>query len=360
MNQQTRRAFISKALMAGAGATVVAPFGIAGSATAADAVIGPDEDPGFVAGRIVDTGSGGAVAVIDAANRLHRLQLHSATGAWKNGQYNRDALQEGDCLYARGQRDEAGVLAVDSLWANIASIRAEVRGVGRGHLSIASRSHGVRDVAILNRTIVADHDGREGSGGDVSGFSAGDSILMIASADPRSGALTASRVISLMVGPSEDSLGTSPPAGGPITKAFTADRTGVTSWFCCGNVSGCGAGCGSSGAGACTSWPCASNLNAMAWPKLTTGCGPFFGDCSLSSDFPTHACGSCLDVQNPCIGTVVTVRIRDCGPTVHCVSPKCNGYDHVAYDLTPCAFTALGKPLSDGLQGIQVTTTHAC
>jgi hypothetical protein len=98
----------------------------------------------------------------------------------------------------------------------------------------------------------------------------------------------------------------------------------------------------------------------MAWPKLTTGCGPFFGDCSLSSDFPRHACGSCVDIMNPCVGTIVTVRIRDCGPTVHCVSPKCNGYDHVAYDLTPCAFTALGKSLSDGVQGVQVTTTHAC
>jgi hypothetical protein len=220
--------------MAGAGASLVEPFASVGEAAAAGAPSGPDEDPNFVAGRIVDTRSGGAVAVIDAADELHRLQLHSGTAAWKNGQYNSDALEAGDCVYARGERKEDGVLTVDQMWANIASIRAEVRGVDRGRLSIASTTHGSRDVAVLNRTVVADHSGREGSGGDASAFSAGDSVLVIASADPRSGQLTASRVISLMTGPSENSLGTSPPtAGGRISPLFTIDRTGVTSWFCC-------------------------------------------------------------------------------------------------------------------------------
>jgi hypothetical protein len=64
-----------------------------------------------------------------------------------------------------------------------------------------------------------------------------------------------------------------------------------------------------------------------------------------------------LDIRNPCIGTIVTVRIRDCGPTIRCVSDHCN-YNHVKYDLTPCGFTATGKDLSAGLQGIQATDVH--
>lgn len=48
------------------------------------------------------------------------------------------------------------------------------------------------------------------------------------------------------------------------------------------------------------------------------------------------------------------VRVRECGPTVRCVGPQCNGYNVVAYDLTPCAYTAQGKDLASGVQGIQV------
>lgn len=62
-------------------------------------------------------------------------------------------------------------------------------------------------------------------------------------------------------------------------------------------------------------------------------------------------------VWNPCQNNeVYTPKVVDCGPCVHCTSNHCSRYA-VAFDVTPCLFTALGAPLSQGIQAINVNAT---
>ena len=58
---------------------------------------------------------------------------------------------------------------------------------------------------------------------------------------------------------------------------------------------------------------------------------------------------------SPCgNGTVFTPKVVTCGPCVSCVSSSICSRSAVAFDVTPCLFTAMGNPLSDGIQAINV------
>jgi hypothetical protein len=52
--------------------------------------------------------------------------------------------------------------------------------------------------------------------------------------------------------------------------------------------------------------------------------------------------------------------VKDCGPTVHCISPKgCNNYTKVKFDLTPCAFSRIGN-LDSGTATCHATVYFPC
>ena len=64
-------------------------------------------------------------------------------------------------------------------------------------------------------------------------------------------------------------------------------------------------------------------------------------------------CGTDYFVYNPCTGSYVTARVKDCGPTIRCnaTSTGCTGRNKVKFDLTPCAFSKIGN-LNDGVKGV--------
>jgi hypothetical protein len=182
---------------------------------------------------------------------------------------------------------------------------------------------------------------------------AGDDLVVIAFRDTTTGDLIAHRMeASEAFGQGAVSPEPSPVAGtmhtsgrrpqdhGLVAHAathFPIARQGNASWFCCGNVSGCGQ-CGSSGGGYCSG--CRSDAQHMAWPLVSSCTAPCVG-CCLPGDFPRYGCDTRFYCENACSGWTTIVTIKDCGPNPRCRSTGCQSYDSVRFDLTPCAFSAI-------------------
>lgn len=101
MGQQTRRDFLGKALLAGAGVALVGSDNLLGTDLRADsAIVLEDEpDPGFVAGVVVGVGETPAeYVVLDADKNPRTLSLGSLSSVWKQGRWNSTPLGVGDCL----------------------------------------------------------------------------------------------------------------------------------------------------------------------------------------------------------------------------------------------------------------------
>jgi hypothetical protein len=319
MSSVSRRKFLGEALLAGAGATLLRPFGpgenaLAGTGDGEESAV----DPNFVAGQVVGA-DGDRIFVRNADDEVREVELTSSSGVWKRAQWNAEPVSVDDCIYVRGELDGNGVLVADRLWANIASFSGEVHDARRTSLTLQMPSGERRNTRVIGRTEVEDRRGGF-ERGSASHLRPGDVVQVVEFNEPGNQDYTASRVL-LMSG---DASTTVVDDEDIVEIDFATNQCtykGLTTWFCCGNVGGCGrCGSTSSSGGACGD--CRSDRNHMAWPKLGTGCGPFCGNCCIPSDFPRLPCDRSVTVKNPCNGKSQSVRIKDCGPTIHCVGDR--------------------------------------
>jgi hypothetical protein len=354
MQRSTRRGFIGTALGAGVGANLLVPYARVASAQEGPPRGGsaPERDPNFVMGKIIDVADDGGLSILDDTDSVRHVRRDGATRAWKASEFNVVEPAAGDCVYARGVPDEEGVLVLETLWANITKLEGDLQSVdakskelrlakkGRG-----GRSEGVIELNLKDDTIVRGDDGRESSG-NADKLKKNSPVVIIGYGDPATRELTAHRVEAFETFGASDSDGKA--ARHRKARAathFSIARRGNASFFCCGNVSGCGWSCGSSGGGYCGN--CRSSSNHIAWPQVSS-CGPYCSGCCLESGYPRYGCGTRFYCENACSRLTTIVTITDCGPTVRCRNTGCQGYDSVRFDLTPCAFSAIGGSFSIG------------
>lgn len=340
MDPLSRRRFLGSALAAGAGATLVQPFTGVGAAAGLAAQTGDETDPNFVMGQVVGADEAGYASVLDLDDQLRTVQIASGTRVWKGGRWNREELAPKDCVMGRGTLDGDETLVIDNLWANIRNYRGALQRVREDTVTVRAEDGQLYSASISPDTSVISSDGGQGPDGDVSSLSLGEDAVVIVSADPGTGKLTATRIETF-----DDRGQVSPEPSGPANAlGFNIARRGNASWFCCGNVSGCGR-CGASNQGYCSG--CRSDRPHIAWPQVSACTAPCVG-CCLPSDFPRYGCGTSFDIKNPCSGATDIVYIRDCGPNPRCRSTGCKSYDSVRFDLTPCAFSAVGGSFNIG------------
>lgn len=364
MDTLSRRKFFGKALLAGAGAVLTYPIAPSdlGRAQTADLSHGfSDIDPGFLAGQVVDIQPSGLLAIQDLDSLIRYARSTPISRTWKAASWNVNPLAAGDCVYVRGQLDQDGVLEVDKLWANIGTITDTV--IGRQPTEIT--------VQLENGTEhlfrVVDQMDVETPGGifmplDTSGLHVGISVQVIGFHDPATGDLTASRIWRFGA-PTADSLAA---ADGDIVAQTATSVTlgGLTTFFCCGPGGNfCGWACPNRGGGSCGG--CRGDMLHMAWPKITNlaggDCGPFCpspGCPCIAPEWPRLPCFTSVSLVNPCTGGAANVIIQDCGPVIRCRQPiQCEQRFRIKFDLTPCAFTAIGGNLNDGLATVHATVT---
>jgi hypothetical protein len=249
-------------------------------------------------------------------------------------------------------------LLINQLFVGIRNVRGKLSSVSSASVSLAQSDGAVITARVTGRTEV------EAGGRKITGATAhlaeGQLVILIGYRDPSTDALTATRI-----------LGSAADAGRDADPEPVATRTSaggkdpeydyLTSWFCCGNISSaCGEDCSckncytdcTSCSGSCGD--CRADYHHMAWAKLsTTNCDYSCCDCCRTIDW--RACGYRPYVWNPCQNnTVYTPKVVTCGPCVHCLSTSDCSRKAVVFDVTPCLFTALGAPLSQGIQAINV------
>jgi hypothetical protein len=353
MSGLTRRQVLGRALLAGAGATVVQGLPDGRGSGPAEAATDPETDPNFLMGQVVSFDSAtGAVQVVDLDLQVRAAQFISSSQIWKQGLWNTNQLALNDCVMSRGQLDSSGVLMINELYVGIRSFQGVLDSVSASSVTLTQPDGSIITAGVTGLTEV-NVDGQTQTG-TTQGLAPTQYVNLIGYGDPSAGTLVA----TLIIGPTPDSgLDTSPPvvnSGGFTTYSHSA------TWFCCGNISSaCGADCANSGGGSCGT--CRADKIQMAWPNLyTTGCNSTCGcggNCCRSG-FCALGCGRIAIVYNPCRNHPgATATITDCGPCVHCVSPPCKGLAAVTFDLTPCTFTALGALLSDGIQACVAAVT---
>jgi hypothetical protein len=394
VDQQSRRQFLGKALLAGAGATLVEPFAPTRSA---DARVGVGRvkdpaagyDPNFVAGKIVDTAGSGSFVVADPDGDLQFLRVADPSAVWKEGLQGALSLELGDCLYARGERQASGRLDASAVWVDIRNFQAEVVRNGNTDLTmqLPNGQGGASMAAHVEPTTKVEYPGRGFIPGDISHLSEGDILQVVGYGDPVAGHFVATRVFVLSSpnfpppthGPDDSVHVTGPPTGPDNLCPHT--YAGITSWFCCGGILACGATCtgpncgnpcgGMAGrcGGNCPT--CRTDYQHMAWPQLLfcCGCGNCISDCggtncncstSCCSGLPEYQCGKGVNIYALCTNKSTIVTVTDAGPCVYCVSPfGCQGYIRVKFDLTACAFSAIA-PIDYGRTDIQATIYLGC
>jgi hypothetical protein len=204
-------------------------------------------DPNFVMGKVVAAGEDGTLSVVDLDDRLRTLRSESASRFWKAGGWNGAEIAPNDCIWARGQLEGDSGLAVENLWANMVNLRGELRSVLGDTLSLAADNGELFAVAATPKTTVVGPTG-EVLEGVLSLLAIGEYTMVIGYRDPASKELTATRVESFAA--LDEVSPESTVEAADMTAAFTVARRGNASWFCCGNVSGCGH-CGASNQGYC-------------------------------------------------------------------------------------------------------------
>lgn len=332
VDQITRRTLLTRALVAGAGATVLGSFrDSAAAAVGADARSTqlPVIDPNFIAGRVVGSDRAGLV-VQDPDLQLRRVSVGAASEVWREGVWGAGGLRSGDCIYARGSLQPDDTLVVDKAWVAIFNHYGTVQRASARSMDFVIR--GGQEVSVSASPFVA----------DFSSLTAGQGVQVIGF-EGSSGELAATLVVP-------DLLDATP---SPQEIAPDSSLLGVGSWQCCGGVNGCGSqDCAinrccppPSSHGACST--CRTDQAGVAWPHLTTGCVASCISCCFT---PTAlACGHIVTITNSCTNKSTNCPVNDCGPNARCVvANRCKGYQVVKWDLTACSFTAVGGNLDAG------------
>ena len=94
----------------------------------------------------------------------------------------------------RGTLDEREILAIDNIWANIRNYRGELERVQPDAVAIRGGDGGLYSAKVSSGTAVIAGNGDEQPDGDVSSLSTGEEAIVIVSADPETGRLTATRI----------------------------------------------------------------------------------------------------------------------------------------------------------------------
>jgi hypothetical protein len=354
MDRLTRRTLLSRALLAGSGATVVASLGAGVSPREAEAAddgrsVDPTVDPEFVAGRIVE-GAAGTLVVLDPDADFRRIRLGRNGRVWREGAWT-DDLRVGDCIYARGKLAQDGVLGVEIAWVRIVNLSGAFVGGTTRSLTVDLLREDLSPIPIGLAPGAVMADGQPASQ-TVPRLRRGTALRVIGF----EGASTHEVVATLVVA----SVDAEPLAveQGSITTAAGHIYYGVASWQCCGGVNGCGSECCSCSPKRCCPPPashgscgtCRTDRHGIAWPYLTNGCTAPCSSCCVGLD--RLACGAPVTVTNMCNQQKgsYSVPVNDCGPNMRCVAAtRCKGYQVVKWDLTACTFTAIGGNLSAGL-----------
>ena len=100
MSTYTRRELIGRAIVAGAGATVVGALDTIPAIASAEGL--PPLDPNFLAGQLLTVKSNGSLIVSDYDGRRRRALAGGSSSVWKSGDWSADELTPGDCFYASG------------------------------------------------------------------------------------------------------------------------------------------------------------------------------------------------------------------------------------------------------------------
>lgn len=352
----TRRQFLTRALLAGAGTSLAyAPNIISPPKVSAE---DSDVDPGFIAGT-VQAISGNTLTVLDVDEQVQTAQLDTSSRIWKKGNWDSLPLTVGDCTYLRGTPGAGGVL-IERAWVDIYNLSGGLETTvpelgdfiqGVPNLNLRLDNGYVEPVVVTPDTQI--QVSNERGNGDLSALAPHARIQMIAYGPSGPGPLTATLI---MVSPgAETPSDTESVADGPI-------RRGLASWYCCGGKTACGAKCCKcepprccpplSGGGSCGT--CRTNRKQMAWPKLAnTDCQLCEGECC---DFlGTAFCGDNATVTNPCNGkSIANVKVADCGPGAHTADPVgCRRRSCRITDLTACTFSAIGD-LDAGIINVNV------
>lgn len=384
MDAVSRRGFLQQALVAGAGTRLTAPLLGAGAAAALrDSVSTPQPpaelDPNFIAGRVVERVADDEYLVEDPDKKIRPMRVSPPTRVWKRAYVNRYGVVEGDCLYARGQLQPDGVLAVDRLWVDIITFPATVMQA-TADVHVMSEWTGDEFKFPVAPFTEVEQAGGGYAKGDASTLQRDDGLQAVGFGIPEDGTFSPSRLIlrSARARP-QDARGAAVPfvrsnaalAPGPDGELQTCQYTyyGITTWFCCGGVLACGAtctgqcadnNCGEYG-GFCTG--CRTDSLHMAWPNVCRQSGT---DCrgticaSCCTSFPQLTCQDSIRCENPCNNNVTTCTIKDHGPQTRCTPPAtCKNRDTIKFDLTACAFSALGS-LDWGKQALNATVYLPC
>lgn len=349
----TRRTFLSQALAAGAGASLYlavesADAGAAGASAATD-------DPGFAAGQVVAYDAAtGVVSLVNEDLVVQALQLGSGTQLWKDGAWNDASLSTGDCLYARGTPDGTTISA-DRVWVDVGMLDVTVVSVASGAISVILPSGETVLCAIAPSTSVLTPTGMVV--GSASALRAGQGASIVGYGDPAGGTYTASVIYPWV--PATDSDPAAQIGSGPDVNC-SYYYYGLASYFCCGGVQGCHSNCSDKGSnGACGD--CKSTNLQCAWPTIPGcdyTCGHSCNSCCTS--LPQLPCGKQVTFENLCNSRSVAATVVDCGPCVRCVGGVgCDNYKTVKFDLTPCAFSAIGD-LATGLLNVRATVFLPC
>lgn len=346
MDRLSRRSFLGRALLAGAGATLFKPHEVLAGVPVADVTGGavdPDYDPGFIAGKIIALSKDG-LTILDFDDQVRQASLSSSSHTWKNGVWDLLPLSVGDCTYVRGIPSPDGSVDVDRIWVDIQSISTEVLAVALDSLTIRLPNGQEQTVLVTPTTQVETPTG-DWVTGTVGGLTSGQAIQLIAFGDSSGGLPTATTVFV---------VSDRPVPGGEEVAAASSTFLVLGTWYCCGGMQACGSsGSCLPGSGACG--VCRSDRKQTAYPRLSTTncekCGTL--DCCLA--LPMRACGASATILNPCNSKSVSVRIQDCigdtssHPAVGCKNRHCR-----VLDLTPCAFSAIAS-LDAGIINMNIT-----
>jgi hypothetical protein len=381
MDELTRREFLAKALLAGSGTILVSAIPGEAAPAALDAGASAlDFDPDFIVGVVESVKTDGTIIASDLDSTLRVLEVLPSSRIWKAGQWNTYPVAAGDCIFARGTVGADPVFAVDKLWTNIANAYGGVASVGSRDFAFSLQNGTEVSVDVTDSTEVATADGfATGIARVMSAVSATDMAQVVGYGDLHNGPFVATRVFPTVHDapvdpPSSDDgiMRQVSPQTSPLPPVCHETYNKLATYFCCGDVSGCGKNCSGSTSGACLD--CRADRRHIAWPRMLNAGGNLCDsrciacNCSNCPDacccfggVRRMACGDQVQVDAPCNGTTIYPTIHDCGPRVHC-DPEfgCKNRRHVAFDLTPCAFTALGSDLSDGKVTVNVTVTFAC
>lgn len=366
----TRREVVAKALLAGAGATIVGALPKQASAAPA-AVPGDRFDPKFLSGQVLATHETGELVVMEGDDRIRSARMAAQTDTWKSGDWGLAPLTAGDCIYATGVLGVDDVFAVERAWVGLRTFPGKVRAIEDYAMTVELSGGREVEALITPRTMVQAPTGRLARGMSPRGvFAVEDQAYLVGYVTNERFTVTTAYQVLREGSPSPSERG--PVKGSPtVIDGVDGPQTvcpltwkGVATLFCCGGVSGCGSCnyhycCGSSNQGLCNpAYPCYSYNHSMAWPHV----GSCDAACeSCCGNVMQFACGKDAFLSNPCTSDTDVSKVVDCGPNIHCVPQfGCDNRTTVRFDLTPCSFAAIGGSFEAGMVTCDCTFYTSC